>query len=366
MSDNPYSNLPSKAFWRPSVADRSYFAIEGLWDPKFEIRKGMKVSTYGSCFAQHIGQALRRRGFNWHISETAPDSLSAQSKKNFNYEIFSSRTGNIYTTSLLKQWTEWALGESNPPEEYWTKDGRFYDPFRPAIEPEGFASLEEMLASRAHALACFRDSFENVNVFVFTLGLTELWMNKAKGYEYPMCPGTVAGEFDPENHVFENMTVNTVRENLVAAIKLMRSVNPRLRFILTVSPVPLTASASGKHVLVATMQSKSILRAAAGQLADKIKYIDYFPSYEIINSPVFRGSFFAPNMRSVVPEGVEFVMNGFFQCQQETFGPQETPETGGYEAEKKARKKAGKKAKAQADDLVCEEELLAAFEDGRS
>ena len=78
------------------------------------------------------------------------------------------------------------------------------------------------------------------------------------------------------------------------AMALMRSANRGLRFLLTVSPVPLTATNSGNHVLVATVDSKSRLRAVAGQLARTVSRVDYFPSYEIISAPPFRGSFFRP------------------------------------------------------------------------
>ena len=82
--------------------------------------------------------------------------------------------------------------------------------------------------------------------------------------------------------------------------------------LLTVSPVPLTATAENRHVLVSTIHSKSILRAVAGELASRFDFIDYFPSYEIVISPPFRGMFFQNNMRSVHEQGVDFVMSHFF------------------------------------------------------
>ena len=39
---------------------------------------------------------------------------------------------------------------------------------------------------------------------------------------------------------------------------------PKLRILLTVSPVPLTATAGDDHVLLATTYSKSVLRAGRG------------------------------------------------------------------------------------------------------
>jgi hypothetical protein len=129
-----------------------------------------------------------------------------------------------------------------------------------------------------------------------------------------MCPGTVAGVFDPDSHKFVNQPFDKVRTGMISAISGIRKVNPQIKIILTVSPVPLTATASGRHVLVATTYSKSVLRAVAGQLADNNDHIDYFPSYEIITGTPFGGVFFDSNKRSVHAAGVDFVMRMFFSA----------------------------------------------------
>lgn len=344
---NPYENLPAKAFWKLSVANKNMFDIDELWDPKFDIPPNHNVVTFGSCFAQHIGDALKARGFNWLSTETPPHGLSEHNARVLNYNVFSARTGNIYTTSLLKQWTKWALGKTEVPSEFWTNGSRFYDPFRPGIEPNGFASEEEMKQSQAQAIRSFRESINKAHCFIFTLGLTESWINEA-GFEYPMCPGTVVGDFDPDKHRFRNQQFQEILLDLEGAILMMREVNPSLQFILTVSPVPLTATKSNNHVLVATMESKSILRAVAGQLATNNSYIDYFPAFEIINSPVFKGIFFEPNQRSVNPYGVNLVMDCFFTCLKTQFGEHEAAE-------------AKPLAQKIDTDEACEEELLEAF-----
>jgi len=103
-----------------------------------------------------------------------------------------------------------------------------------------------------------------------------------------------------------------VHDDLSAAIAMMRAANPELRIVLTVSPVPLTATATGAHVLVASTYSKSVLRAAAGQLAQEREYVEYFPAYELIASAPSRAVFFERNLRSVSAAGVDFVMRHFF------------------------------------------------------
>jgi hypothetical protein len=349
----PYSNLPSRSFWKTAVGNKSLFDISELWSPKWHISPRDKVSTYGSCFAQHIGRALRQRGYHWYIAENSPRNLV--DKTAYNYEVFTSRTGNIYTTSLLNQWVKWSTGVSEVPSESWDSNGRVIDPFRPRIEPNGFSSVKEMLDSRSVALKSFKESIAQSNYFVFTLGLTESWLHK-DGYEYPMCPGTVAGVYSDEGHEFKNQKMVEIKRELVSAIRGMRAVNSKLKIILTVSPVPLTATNSDKHVLVATMYSKSVLRAVAGELSDTFPFVDYFPSFEIINSAPFGGVFFEPNKRSVNPKGVSFVMDEFFKAQDLAFGSVEpTSKVNRVEAKKSNINEISD------EELVCEEQLLDAF-----
>jgi len=348
---HPYKALEQSAFWAPSVGQRHMFDIDNLWRDPFGIDRTTKIATFGSCFAQHFSRALEARGFRWFNCEPAPDGMPQDLAKKFNYNVFSARTANIYTTSLLLQWTRWALGRSKPPEIHWEANGRVFDPFRPTIEPDGFSSVDEMLVSRQTTIRAFRRCLMRCDLFVFTLGLTESWWDSELDIEYPMCPGTAAGEFDGSRHVFRNQEYPEIRKALAKFMELVRSARKAgPNFLLTVSPVPLTATNSGNHVLVATTESKSTLRAVAGSLARDDDSISYFPSYEIISSPPYRGCFFEPNMRSVSPHGVNHVMKTFFDG------------LGDIEPTKARSEKRGSvKPAGRTDDVVCEEELLEAF-----
>ena len=359
---NPYEDLPERAFWRTAVAEKKPREISNLWSPKFELLPTHAVATAGSCFAQHIGRALVRRNYNWFDAEPAPGEFHEQTKIDFNYGIFSFRTGNIYTATALRQWIRWSLELETPPEEVWQKDGRYYDPFRPNIEPNGFSSMVQFQESRKSVLRAIRKVVEKADVFVFTMGLTEGWVHSEHNYVYAMCPGTLAGEFDPNLHVFRNFRFDEIESCLQDCFETIKEVNPNVRFILTVSPVPLTATASGGHVLTATTHSKSVLRAVAGQLSQDRPEVDYFPSYEIITGIPFRSMFYQSNLRSVEPDGVDFVMDSFFACMESTFGRKSTPK----KPRRKKRKKLGKKRRKSREDEICEEELLDAFGGSRN
>jgi len=356
MVHNPYTALPPDAFWRSGAGIPDPLNIRGLWRPKFDISQSTRIVTAGSCFAQHIGRAFRERGYAWMDAEMAPGTPEVQ--KAFHYGTFSFRTGNIYTTQMLLQWVRWALGLSEVPDLFWQQGERFFDPFRPAVEPDGFCSVEEARASRAATLAAIRYAIRHGQLFVFTLGLTECWRDAETGLEYAVCPGTVAGEFDPDRHLFHNMAYPEVMATLKKVITILRRKNRNMRFLLTVSPVPLTATAAGQHVITATTHSKSVLRAVAGEIAAEYEFVDYFPSYEIITSPVFGGRFYAPNRRSVEPSGVDHVMSCFFHDLDTAFG--RTPGALPPQAERPSEAEA--EIADCAADLRCEEEMLAAFQ----
>lgn len=353
---HPYESAPPKAFWRLAVSEREPLAISELWDPKFNFLPRQRIATLGSCFAQHFSRELKSRGYHWLDAERAPDIFSEQVCRKYNYGIFSARTGNIYTAAMLLQWLRWAFGVAPVPDEVWEKGGRYFDPFRPAIEPDGFASVDELRVNREATLRALRRVVADTQRLVFTLGLTEGWINRSHGYAYAACPGTIAGTFDAAQHAFKNYSYNEIHRDLGEVIRLMRPHNAKLRVLLTVSPVPLTATASDKHVLTATTYSKSVLRAVAGQLADINRFVDYFPSYEIVTGTPFQGMFYEANKRNVSPDGVKFVMDSFFAALEQKFGKVQAPA-------KPARPAAARPApELEADDdLVCEEIMLDAF-----
>ncbi len=311
--DHPYRNLPDSAYWRRSVAGAGVF-VDPLAGPFLTLSRDDKVATAGSCFAQHIGRHLAMSGFRYLVTEIAHPIVPAAAARAAGYGLFTARYGNIYTTLQLVQLFDRAYGRFAPVEDVWLDgDGRARDPFRPTIQPGGFMGEAEMRADRAWHLARVREAFETLDVMVFTLGLTECWVGRADGAAFPLCPGVAGGTFDPAVHAFRNLRTGEVRDQLDGFVARLRSVNPAARVVLTVSPVPLAATASGNHVLAATVASKAILRAAAQEAAEDLPDVFYFPSYEIVTGPQARGRFFADDLREVTEEGVAHVMGVFLK-----------------------------------------------------
>lgn len=311
---HPYKRLPRQAFWKQSVAGLPVSEVDPVGSAKFTLSRVDKVATAGSCFAQHIARHLSGAGFNYIVTEQAHPLVADVADSKYNYGLYTARYANIYTTRQMAQLLKRAYGLFQPIDDMWLNDdGTVLDPFRPEIQPGGFATVDEFQADRVSHFAAVRAMVEQLDCFVFTLGLTESWQARADGAVYPLCPGTAGGVFNQEEHLFHNMTVAETLSDLAEIREFILKRNPKAKFILTVSPVPLVATISNDHALTATTFSKSILRAAAGEFANQHDDVAYFPSYEIVTGNFNRGLYFADDLRSVREDGVAHVMRLFLK-----------------------------------------------------
>ncbi len=299
---NPYSALGKEQFWKTAVATRPEEEIHPRAARRFALRRTDRLATAGSCFAQNVAKYLR-----------AADAVEVMESEPLSPEdpVFSGRYGNIYTArQLLQLFEEVQAGTPDPDCAAMRRsDGRYVDLFRPYMAPRGFESADAVRAARARHLQAIAPVFARSDVFVFTLGLTEGWENPETGRVYPICPGVYAE--DTPAYRFHNFTYEDVLEDMQRFVTALTALNPGIRILLTVSPVPLTASYGEDDVLSATMLSKSILRAVCGALTARHDNAFYFPSYEMIANPFTAQSAYADNLREVRPEAISRVMARF-------------------------------------------------------
>jgi hypothetical protein len=387
MARSPYAGLDERCYWRSAVGEAHPLAPRDIYRKKYAITAEDRIATAGSCFAQHIARNLRKHKYMVVDAEPAPDAIPDSVARDFGYGLYSARYGNVYTVRQMLQLIDEAHGRWQPDQYIWTKGDRFFDALRPSVEPTGLSSPQEVREHREQHLAAVRSVFSTATVFVFTLGLTEGWVHAASGTVFPTAPGTIAGDYDPDVFTFHNFRFDEVLADLRLLRTRLQEIVPGMRMLLTVSPVPLTATADDNHILVSTVYSKSVLRAAAGQMAAEHEDVDYFPFFEIIAGHPSRGFFYEPNLRSVADEGVDVVMRTFFA----EHPPLAIPESPGHAAdlsspenqrkredveatreerriarqkrleERAAREATRTKSRNRSNAVVCEEELLEAF-----
>lgn len=293
----PYDSSDKHLFWRTAVAskDPSTNYFDNL-TPRFKILKKHKISSAGSCFAQHIGNWLTKNNYTYLRSKLNTDETS------------SFAFGNIYTPHSLLQWFTKSKEYLAEYSIYLDQEnGRYVDLLLPSTYQSGFTNREDLLNNRDLILEETCLQLIKSDYFIFTLGLIETWVDN-NDVCYPTCPGLKKGLYDPTKYKLKVFDYKEIYSDLDKLFQHIKTINPKINFVITVSPVPLTATATNNHVMVANSYSKSILRAVAGAFSDSRNDVNYFPSYELITTTLSNDFRFLENRRTVSEDGVNYVM----------------------------------------------------------
>lgn len=116
------------------------------------------------------------------------------------------------------------------------------------------------------------------DVFILTIGVAPIWFKKAtNGFVYQ--PNVKA----IDEYYERMMTYAEARDSLQQVVQLVQQINPEVRLVLTLSPVPLGRTFEFHSAIVADCISKSMLRTAihevVGAGSDKLMY---FPAFEVV------------------------------------------------------------------------------------
>src|ERR1700722_2207136 len=172
---HPYKSAPARSFWSRSVSES--FRLGDMIEAKQPlVRRGDKVATAGSCFASNLVPYLIKYGFTYLRTEAIHPSFHLAPSENFGYNKFSAAYGNIYTVKQLLQLLQRSRLQFKPVEDRWVTEDRVVDPFRPGLKYCASSNREFKLLTDQHLRACLR-VFEEADVFIFTLGLTEAWVS---------------------------------------------------------------------------------------------------------------------------------------------------------------------------------------------
>ena len=309
MNLHPYSNAPAHAFWSRAVSKGPDPENMHLTKAPL-IKSGDRVASAGSCFAANLVPYLERSGLEYVRTEYQEGLWGQIPGEAFSYGKFSAGYGNIYTPRQMLQLIQRCRGQFAPMDDRIHLNGRVIDMFRPGLKYAARSNIEFDRLTKQHLESTLK-AFSTCDIMIFTLGLTEAWVSKLDGAVFPACPGTIAGDFDPERHAFVNFSCAETSSDLISFISALKEINPDARVILTVSPVPLVATATDNHVVPATVYSKSVLRVAAEEAARAFEHVTYFPSYEIVCGPQAPEDYFEADRRNVSQKGIDSVMRVF-------------------------------------------------------
>jgi hypothetical protein len=188
---------------------------------------------------------------------------------------------NKFSTHSIANEFDWVLERPRYTSDYFAESELGWHDLQlsPGTTP---VSLERATERRAYLTSDYFVRIRDATVLVLTLGLNEVWHDSATGRYLNAAPSFFAVRREPSRYT---LCITDVAENLGQLEKIrsvVRSINPAIRFVVTVSPVPMAATFSGDDVLVANLRSKSTLRLAAEKFAQDHDNVAYFPSYDMV------------------------------------------------------------------------------------
>lgn len=227
------------------------------------ITKDKLITAFGSCFAYHVEDFLRAKGYTTSIGK-----YGKQEETNYWSDSLLIKCGEGFVNTYSTRYQlEWLWEGSEPDVKIWHKsEGR----------------LQQYIDDNRDA---GRQMLDETEVFIITLGLSEVWYRKDTGRV--MWTGVPASEFDPDKYGFRVTSVAENLSNLVRVVTLIRKHRGDVPIIFTLSPVPLNATYRPVSCISANAVSKAVLRVAVDELMrarTDDKELFYFPSYELVTS----------------------------------------------------------------------------------
>lgn len=272
------------------------------------VDKSTSIGSAGSCFAFEIARVLQENGFNYLITERNDNQTSGMIvdgyKSGDKFAKFNANYGILFNTPSFKQLAQRAFGYIKTKKILFQQDEySWVDPYRENVL---FLSKQAYLDDYNNHLAAVRYLFENVEVFIITLGLNECWQ---------FHDGTVMSR-NPRSTAYpyvkhKVLTVQENVDNIQTFFNIIKQHNPKFKLIVSVSPIPMLATgrADELHVISANTHSKAVLRVAVDTLVNNNEDIFYLPSYELVNDCIEEP--WCEDTRHVKEETVKKVVNMF-------------------------------------------------------
>lgn len=177
------------------------------------------------------------------------------------------------------------------------------DKFRAVVNPDGVMYNP---ASILHTVDRYVDRLETEDAeapstAVFTLGTNHVYILNETGEIVDNCRKRPQRLFTERE-----LTIDECAEYLCRAIGRLRSVNPDVRVVLTVSPIRYA-----KYGFHGSQLSKAVLLLAANKVVRGQDMVEYFPAYEIVNDELRDYRFYREDMLHPSDQAVEYIWQRF-------------------------------------------------------
>jgi len=301
-SDNSKNSLPDLAINR---IYKNIFVPN--FRPKFKFDKNVKIFTIGSCFAREIESALISLDVKV-LSAIFLDRSNDIDLSEFNLKKHASELLNRYSVPSMYQEILNLLSKGNFLSDkllYKQSEGKYIEAHYTGLMGElPYEKLYEFRCKLTNALSA---RLIQSDVVILTLGLNEFWVDIKSSLvlnTIPSFPFLKANANDLKVCFGKPSEINDL---LAQTCLRLKEINPHIKILITVSPVPLEYSFLADDVVIENQAAKSVLYSAAIEMAFLYDFVDYFPSYECVNFSEFSVAW-KSDKRHVQQEAVKSIM----------------------------------------------------------
>lgn len=242
-----------------------------------KIRLKDPIFSIGSCFSDNIGSKLRENKF----------------------DVVTNPLGIIYNPYSIFKNLKLLLSEGLDPNNF-IKRGNIYFHWdtHSAISGTEINQFKELLEEKSRLS---KQSLIAAEWLVITLGTIYTYRYRGNDMIVANCHKVPQKEFEKQT-----LTHEEIVEDYQETMELVRSINPRIKVILTVSPV--------RHIrdgLIANNISKATLLQAVHDIVHSDKNSYYFPSYEIMIDELRDYRFYKSDMIHPSEQAINYIWNKF-------------------------------------------------------
>lgn len=246
-----------------------------------EIRHSDRLMFFGSCFAENIARLMLENKFRCEVN---PFGV-LYNPLSINRALLQTMEGKRYAENDLFSarglWHSWM----------------HHGDFSASSPQECLDEINARLAGAAEALA-------SADWLVMTWGTAWVYVHESSGEVVGNC-------HKMPDKTFRRLRLDTgsIVEECRSVLKKCREFNPKLKVLLTVSPI--RHAKDGMH---GNQLSKAALLLAADELCRTCPECHYFPSYEIMMDELRDYRFYADDMLHPSRLAVEYVWECFVRC----------------------------------------------------
>lgn len=233
---------------------------------------------FGSCFIENIGNLLTRNKFNVNVNPF----------------------GVLYNPVSIEQAIRILIEEKEFTENDIFQHNGLYHSF---YHHSSLSDIDKdiCISSINKSISYSAEDLKKADILFITFGTSYVFHHKEQNIVVGNCHKLPASHF--ERH---KISVEEIVDKWTALIEDLKTINPNLQIIFTVSPIRHLKDGAHDNQL-----SKATLLLAIDQLCKANSHLHYFPSYEIVLDELRDYRFYNEDMVHPSPLAIQYIWKRF-------------------------------------------------------